>query len=129
MVLMCVSVPVMHVFLIRSKHQGERLVNSVARSHLAALKPTAMRSTYSSSPMSQGTAVAGRSTTPRRVRCFFSRGYCSLSMPFVNTNFVPFSNRNTVPTACPTGSVYRHQRPAACVSISGLFHCQLQDWV
>lgn len=79
----CVSVPVIHVFLIRSKHEGERLVNSVARSHLAALKPTAMRWTYSSSLMSQGSAVAGRSTTPRRVRHFFPRGYYSLSTPFV----------------------------------------------
>lgn len=52
--------------------------------------------------------------------------YSHLLIP---TSFVPFSNRNTVPTACPTGSVYHHQRPAACVSIPGLFHCQLQDWV
>lgn len=82
---MCVSVSVIHVFLIRSKHEGERLVNSAARSHLAALKPIAMRWTYSSSPMNQGSAVAGRSTTPRRVRHFFPRGYYSLSTPFVNT--------------------------------------------
>lgn len=88
---MCVSVPVIHVFLIRSKHEGERSVNSVARSHLAALKPTAMRWTYSSSPMSQGSAVAGRSTTPRRVRHFFPRGYYSLPTPFANTSLLcPF---------------------------------------
>lgn len=129
---MCVSVPVTPVFPIRSKHMGERLVNSVARSHLAALKPTAMRWTSSSSPMSQGSAVAGRFTTPRRVRYFLRRGYYSPSTPFINTNSlcpIPFSERNAVPAACPTRSVYHHQRPATCVSISGLFHCQLQDWV
>ena len=85
---MRVSVPVMHVFLIRSKYEGERSVNSVASSHLAALKPTAMRWTYSSSLMSQGSAVAGRSATPRRVRRLFPRGYCSLSAPFLNTSLL-----------------------------------------
>lgn len=87
---MCVSVsiPVIHVFLIRSKPEGERLVNSVAGNHLASLKPTAMRWTYSSSPMTQGSAVAGRSTIPQRVRDFSPRGYYSLLTLFANPSLI-----------------------------------------
>lgn len=81
----CVCVTVRGVLLTRFKHKGERLVSSVAGSHLAALKPKAMRWTYSSSLTSQASAVAGRSTTPQRVR-HFPGGSCSLSTAFVNTN-------------------------------------------
>lgn len=125
-----VSVPVIHVFITRSKHKGERLANSVARSHLATLKPKAMRWTYSSSPTSQGSAVAGRSTTPQRVRCSSPETTTAYVQHLLTpTHLTPFSNRNTVPAACATGSVYCHQRPAACVSVSGLFHRHLQDWL